>query len=730
MKSRSKNSFFMALLVCSLLMIGWVVFRSVTIISNPVNTPRTDEMTTATLLDIAEKNLPEREHEIPDNMELLKISDHHLDLSWFYAYLGDNEKAQSHFDQIKFSSDKDTLLSPFVMMMLRAGNTGDTAQIMNIFSQSKNIYDTVNKIAYIKKEDEDGIVILSQLYINETLCLYAARMLLKNNQFSEVDQLILQPSCNESMINIANYKLAALAAARHYDDFFKTAKIGLMIEPNKKNRLQYIAQIMHDESVKNTQGTILSPYTLAALLKEYKNHQDDNTTFLMAQILQDAGQNDASVALARNTQDTKLKRNALVGAYNNYYRAGDREKTLKLATEFDLLNNNPDKRNSALHRNMTYLLDEFNDLYKNPTPLAYELAMMVKDQGTRFNVISNIYMSRNKTSDIKFPSCDKEEKYCVLHEMQKIASDTQKNTDRDYMMKIIKNVKNNPLPLHQNPKKVEENPAKCLDTYPREILGLSTTRDVEKMAKCHYRSGHYETYMASDHFKSLPEIAPSIRRLKNAYFGGIAWEMNRDKKTENSYVVASMISDPLVRREIVLHLWNNNTSSFQRGATDADKKYSEYEETRALALSTIMATSALQSDQDLLDSIFRSNIYSYWRQYDTRPYITAQQEAVWTKPIFDTYTAILNAHTHTLNKKCSPKSFRDFHRECDVRRMAALGQYQEAINAAGIENKGEAARIILFEKFMKDDLFRQSISVRGAFPYLSTKMLSHSSIEE
>jgi hypothetical protein len=132
-----------------------------------------------------------------------------------------------------------------------------------------------------------------------------------------------------------------------------------------------------------------------------------------------------------------------------------------------------------------------------------------------------------------------------------------------------------------------------------------------------------------------------------------------------------------------------------------------------------LATPIFATDQDLWDNITYNTMSQFWAHYPNRVKISAEEEKQWLTSAFESIEIILRERPHTKEARCTPQSFRSFPKECAVRTLAIKGREQDAMNYADIEDKYNAARIILVERFMRENnRFRSGLNIGFMFPYL------------
>lgn len=759
MTRENENKFFGIVTILALILCGWYIYRDFTIIRSPINFPQNYDLATDSLIARIEKAIEEDETPLIDNMKQLERSNIHFDMARFYAYLGNVDKAEEHLGKITFSSDKIDLLQVYTLRMLNAAASGDYDSVFKTLLDSRNISEKIAKIGYLRDEKDRENKIKnhepSEEVITGILCAYSGRIFAEAGRYDDMDKLIALPSCDNKKAQIFFYKISALILngeyKRAYADsarYFEPAENSPAVLMNITDSFKYssmersvdmfnlvanIRTCMRDSETQPLPSS--DDVNFLADTARNQGNKNKNTPYLAATILQGLNKTDEAVLVSQTIENQFLRKQSLMDSLQNYYADGLREKVLEtdsLIESIELSQKKSEKESRDI-RLRGIIAD------KNPSPLSYELAMMIEDPGIRFSVLEKLYASKKDPGDIHFSGCDGNGYKCVLDEMTRIAKSTESAESRDRMYFTVSNMQVNEGLFDDALKSYAEIqdragpscrkeaceylfsriPA-CIEIFPKQIPGLSTRADLRKIVNCHYASQYYKTYITSGDLFAAMNSHQQMYILGNDYLVALAQRFWRDDHIEEGISIVAKIDNPVIRRETILNLWEQSAHPFPRHNSKYEDVTKKRLENRSKILKTLIETPIFLNDQNLWDEMAQYTMFQFWVHYADRITASADEEDKWAKPLWETMDAIKREKPHTKETNCRPQSFRSFHAECGVRTLAVKGREQDAINYAGISDKNNAARIILFERFMaQGDAFRNAMNEGFSFPYIS-----------
>lgn len=744
-----------------LILCGWYIYRDFTIIRNPVNFPQNYDLATDSLIAQIEKTIEEDDTPLIDSMKQLERSNIHFDLARFYAYLGDTHKAEEHLGKITFNSDKIDLLQVYTLMMLNAAASNDYEFVFKTLLNSRNISEKIAKIGYLRNENDRENKVKnhepSEEVITGILCAYSGRIFAEAGRYDDLDKLIALPSCDNKKAQIFSYKISTLILNGEYKRAY--ADLAMFFEPSEKlpavlmnitDSLEY-SSIERPVDMFNVAANIRtcmrgseaqplpSPDNVNFLTDTAKDQENKNknTAYFAAAILQGLDKTDEAVLVSQTIQNQFLRKQSLMLSLQNYYADGLREKVLETDSLIESSDSPQKKPEMESHDKRLGNLIASND----PSSLSYELAMMIEDPGIRFDALKKIYTSKNDFGKNFPPGCEGGKYQCVFDEMTRIAKSTESAELRDRMyftvssMQVHEGLFDDALKSYaeiQGPASpscskgaceylLSRIPA-CMEAFPKQIPGLSTRADLQKIANCHYVSQYYKTYIASGDLFATMNHHQQMYILGNDYLVALAQNLGRDDHFEESISIAAKIDNPVIRREVIINLWQENEHPFPRHHAVYEEVTGKRLEGRTKILKALLGTPIFLNDQDLWDRMAQYTMFQFWTHYSERITASAEEERNWSKPLWEIMDMIEREKPHTKEANCSPQSFRNFDGECGVRTLAVKGREQDAVNYAKISEKYNAARIILFERFMaQGDKFRNAMNDGFAFPYISSR---------
>ncbi len=475
------------------------------------------------------------------------------------------------------------------------------------------------------------------------------------------------------------------------------------------------------------------------LLEEKKRllaNGSDKEKYFLAELLRSTGKNEDAYEIAQTIADTYIRKSSIRSSYEEYYLSNNREKVLEAARLLNTAESPSGGDNSGgIGKAQWYAasIPEAKILVRKPTPLAYELAMQIKDNKSRFKTLLAIYNSAKKIEHIAFPGCRHSTFSCVEQEMIQIAEKEDDSFSRDYMYgqiaKLEAEAGNDAAAKAtydkiQNPDKTVchfdmcfnsiATPPKSGDPYcakTTDDLKNLSDQEITKVANCQYKSGAYDQYLGK------PESLEG--QARNAYFLALTLALQKDGNYPQALQAAASINDTEKKVKAVQNMWPPIMPI--DGLLDMENLQREEERgaKREQFITAMLQSPHFQNDKDVWRGLLEFIQFTYWNKFDTRIKMTAEQEKRWEENTWSIVETILQKMPNLNPANCKSRDFYLFENQCELQTLVVRKKYQEAMQLFDESHKALAARAILFERFMSESKnFRDSMNSGFSFDYI------------